>query len=1145
MTQDMKRNIQTTNCRHLRRLILLLLMLCLEVSKAWGTFSEGLYYIKSNASATYYLCPAIGCYYNNNVDQPHLTTFQTNGDQNSVWKIVLAETVGTLDYYYLIHYKTGKYLKSNSGFSIDGGSNRKAVHLEEKPSSLDEYFEFCIKDNSGTYQIYPKKYDSDASSMSFNPKSGNQDCYVPQNGVAYGIIGLWSSGDGGSKWIIESIASTQPCATPIIKYDGDNITISYPYSDETDVTIYYTTDGTAPSTSSSPYTSPFPASGVLKVRAIATKSGLDNSDEAVLLGSARPFLIQSKECTNYYLVPSVNESNVNTSSIPGTSMQWTLQNAGASTGGIPYYYLVNSNGNKIQYAATLAMNSASADDNKFCIIENGYNTGDYFLIPISATSSCVFKKDGNVSSTNCTSATMKNNDTGYTSNQDKWTLRVCNNGADQKNLFANAPFSVSDDNETHYYHIESVGTSDNYIIPPSTSDGYATTSTTGYDDVPWLFKVADSDNWLTYYYIINAATGEYMYFNPNNNQTKDQTNAISMKDVSEKNASNEEKFQFIMVRSTTTDACYIVPKGYSYADASHIYFRNNTYFGIWLNESGPLKATWSRSSTANNVKWTFEEATITSLYLDPVFSEDENGIIKITHPAAACDIYYTSDGTDPSSSTDIYDNANGLSSSTQRRIKAIAKLKNDPSVVSGVITLLNMPDVTLAGGPYTYDGTARVPSLTVSVGETAAPTSPVTYTATYANNINAGTASVTVEDADANDNWYIWDAPTATFTIGQAPLTVTANDKTIGYGEAPANDGVTYSGFVNSETETVLGGTLTYTYNYEQFGHISDDNHSYTITPSGLTSSNYDISFVAGTLTVTEKHIDDGTGTNPSSDIIVSVGAGNTIILTQGAIPLTLDTDYTVGTASTSASGKYTLRTVTGTGNYTGSFTVRNAIAHFQNDGNGGTEYSATFVAEGADLVNPNSSQGHALPTGITAFIVTSISGNVANAVALDYIPEGIPVLLLSSEACEGFFVQDASGQTTITSTQINNNMLEEVTTSTPDYNNVEETEHYQTAHFNVRTIYLLSHNEFVYNMDGYLGKGKVYLNPNHSSGGGGGGSRLQIRWNTETGIAPSQLSPLTPPPSGTWYTLDGRRLNGKPVKKGLYLQNGQKTVVR
>ena len=33
----------------------------------------------------------------------------------------------------------------------------------------------------------------------------------------------------------------------------------------------------------------------------------------------------------------------------------------------------------------------------------------------------------------------------------------------------------------------------------------------------------------------------------------------------EKNAENEEKFQFIMVRSTTTGACYIVPKGYSYA----------------------------------------------------------------------------------------------------------------------------------------------------------------------------------------------------------------------------------------------------------------------------------------------------------------------------------------------------------------------------------------------------------------------------------------------------------------------------------------------------------------------------------------------------------------------------------------------------
>ena len=31
----------------------------------------------------------------------------------------------------------------------------------------------------------------------------------------------------------------------------------------------------------------------------------------------------------------------------------------------------------------------------------------------------------------------------------------------------------------------------------------------------------------------------------------------------------------------------------------------------------------------------------------------------------------------------------------------------------------------------------------------------------------------------------------------------------------------------------------------------------------------------------------------------------------------------------------------------------------------------------------------------------------------------------------------------------------------------------------------------------------------------------------------------------GVWYTLDGRKLNGKPTQKGLYIVNGRKTIVK
>jgi hypothetical protein len=92
--------------------------------------------------------------------------------------------------------------------------------------------------------------------------------------------------------------------------------------------------------------------------------------------------------------------------------------------------------------------------------------------------------------------------------------------------------------------------------------------------------------------------------------------------------------------------------------------------------------------------------------------------------------------------------------------------------------------------------------------------------------------------------------PTAThvWTIDQAALTVTANPKTITYGEAPANAGVSYSGLVKGDTPADLDGTLTYDYSYRQNGRPG----SYSITPTGLSSENYRIVFKPGTLTVND-----------------------------------------------------------------------------------------------------------------------------------------------------------------------------------------------------------------------------------------------------------------------------------------------------
>ena len=103
-----------------------------------------------------------------------------------------------------------------------------------------------------------------------------------------------------------------------------------------------------------------------------------------------------------------------------------------------------------------------------------------------------------------------------------------------------------------------------------------------------------------------------------------------------------------------------------------------------------------------------------------------------------------------------------------------------------------------------------------------------------------------VEDSNFKDL-----SETVDFTISKKPLTVTANPKTITYGDEPANDGVIYDGFISGEDEKALKGTLDFDYDYAQYGNVG----SYDITPKGLTSGNYDITFTKGILTVKQKDV--------------------------------------------------------------------------------------------------------------------------------------------------------------------------------------------------------------------------------------------------------------------------------------------------
>lgn len=93
---------------------------------------------------------------------------------------------------------------------------------------------------------------------------------------------------------------------------------------------------------------------------------------------------------------------------------------------------------------------------------------------------------------------------------------------------------------------------------------------------------------------------------------------------------------------------------------------------------------------------------------------------------------------------------------------------------------------------------------------------------------------------------------TVILEIAPATLTVTAENKTVTYGEAAPEFTIKeIEGFKNGDTAEILGGTLAFECAYTQ----GNDAGEYAIIPSGYTADNYEIQYNNGTLTVEAKEV--------------------------------------------------------------------------------------------------------------------------------------------------------------------------------------------------------------------------------------------------------------------------------------------------
>ena len=270
---------------------------------------SGTYYIRSGSTrkypdGDYYLCPTDNWAFfhaTNNVNsqnngQPFLTTHLKDNEKEAkyYWWIIEKHTEGDHDYYafkYSIDYEDGgssysRYLSYNRKLT-GAGTDRMRIHLKktETPSDYELFDITETTQNSITYLVIsPKKGDEDASNtkkyLVVNGGNTNSfEAYYYNGGdvqekkdgpsgftLTTGIIGTYNDiADRNAPFYLKDVVNP-----PTITVNGSGL-IEITAEDGT--TIRYTTDGTKPTTTGTPYTTAFsiPA-GATAIKAIAVNS---------------------------------------------------------------------------------------------------------------------------------------------------------------------------------------------------------------------------------------------------------------------------------------------------------------------------------------------------------------------------------------------------------------------------------------------------------------------------------------------------------------------------------------------------------------------------------------------------------------------------------------------------------------------------------------------------------------------------------------------------------------------------------------------------------------------------------------------------------------------------------------------------------
>jgi hypothetical protein len=543
----------------------------------------------------------------------------------------------------------------------------------------------------------------------------------------------------------------------------------------------------------------------------------------------------------------------------------------------------------------------------------------------------------------------------------------------------------------------------------------------------------------------------------------------------------------------------------------------NTKGGVTgLNVGGTL-GFYNNGDGDNNSKWYLEKAKCKTpvITFDNVTSE-----VTITSDDDET-IYYTTDESDPDENS--YEYSAPFELTEEKVIKAISK-KNyliDSEIATLIVEKLATPTIsfneetrevtiTAAEGAEIYYTTNDTdPTIEETTAHAASPVviaHALPSTKIHAQAVKSG--SINSDVATKTD----------------IPVRVLTNPTII-----LAEDEFVYDGSAKEPAITVKDGDVVVSADEYVVTYSNNTNAgTASITVADKADGDYQVNDGSKNFTISPKSLGDGT--TAAEGITVEItDDGSLSAVKDGSTTLVENTDYTQETVE---EGSDKIITITGKGNYTGIAKGIYASPAFVDPDGGGSEQAAAVYMAKRDL---------SCPLGISPYIIRKVNPTIGTAVItkLDYIPEDVPVLLLSDDVASGFVASPKDPSTPdVTAQTKNSNLLKVAPEGGVD---VEAAQ-----------TYIFYNGEFVLTKKGTLSAGKFFLyNPSFTATPpvehqGNAPSMSVLRFVIEeesTGVQTIDNGKLIM--DNSWHALDGRKLSGKPTKPGLYIRNGQKTIIK